>query len=200
MQTDFRILILYPATWPNSLMSSSSFLVVGSILKVLPLGSLLWLPIAFIININLWGIDEYPTTRSSWQTSSVFSQVKRKSAPDIMNTLGVGLQAPHHTRQSVVRFLLHGSAILSLWHASLMGNFASPRLAHISPWCQRAGEGNRNVETLLSSPLGIKYSINLQLDTGWGFISTAKHAVGQPIQEPGTVKAEILPEARPYQH
>lgn len=39
-------------------------------------------------------------------------------------------------------------------------------------------------EPLLSLSLGIKYSINLLLDARWGFISTAKHAMGQPIQEP----------------
>lgn len=45
---------------------------------------------------------------------------------------------------------------------------------------------------LLSSPPGIKYSINLQLDTKRGFIFTAKPSVRQLMQEHEAVKVETL--------
>ena len=88
-------------------------------------------------------------------------------------------------------------SILSSQHASLTGGFASPRLTHVSPWCQRPGRGNRKMGTLLSSPPGIKYSINLHLNMGWGFISTTKHTMQQPIQETGAFKQKYFPKARP---
>lgn len=139
---------------------------------------------------------EHPTARSYWQSTSILSQ-EETPTPDSLASLAEGPPSP--VPPEIV------CASRFCWAQRPSPHSVSPRRAVLrhQEWptsplgVTGLNEETGNREPFLSLPPGIKHSINLQLDTRWGFVSTAKRAMGQPIQGPEQLKQKWFVKARP---